>query len=330
MITVRDIFFNIRIFKSKEFSKPIISAGNISTGGTGKTPFVLYLAEFYLSKGFRIGIVTRGYKGKAKGLLLVSDGKQIFHDSEISGDEAIMISAKLIENYSNFSICTSKKRKKGVTFLIDNFNPDIIILDDAFQYRWVKRNLDIVMIDSLNCNKMNEKILLPSGNLRETKYSLNRTDLIIINDKFSNNLNVERLKDKFEKYSKPLIHIGYKLELDNSDNCKIENLLNKEVIVFCGIADPDSFIELVKNKGLNIKQSLIFGDHHRYKISDIELLSRIYEKNDIFLTTEKDFTKIKGYQAFCNKYPICFFRIGIEILDNRKLLEDKLASLINN
>lgn len=308
-------------------SVPVISIGNITTGGTGKTPLTILISRYFLDKGKKVGIVSRGYKRKSDGLVLVSDGKTINNDIEQSGDELVMISEELIKDHkNNFSVAAGKSRAHAAEYLINKFKPDIIILDDGFQHRKIKRDLDIVLIDSHNF--LSEKFLnsftLPSGILRESVNNLNRSDVIIQNNKYENIVIIP----EFRKYGKEIISMRYKTEYFIDNKNSILSDFNLKAAVFSGIADDSSFIEMVNASNLTITDTIRFSDHHEYTASDVNSLTNLYSKEKVFITTGKDFIKIKRFSDFINDYPVYYLNMSVELGESKSILFSKLDEFI--
>jgi len=330
IVTIRNKLYDIGIFKSKKISKPVISIGNISTGGTGKTPLTIHIAKYLLDRNVIVGIISRGYKRKSKEIIIVSDGENINRNVWESGDELIMISEELINKYKNkFCIAAGADRIEAGELLINKFNPDIIILDDGFQHRRINRDLDIVIIDAADylVNAINNIFTLPSGNLRESFANTGRADLIVQNNKADSTDELSFLSYK----NSSILQMRYKTEyfIDNKNSIleKTENSV-KKAIVFSGIANDDSFLKMIKEEGIEIISNKKFSDHYEYKDEDIEYLSSQIKAGMIFITTEKDFVKVKQFSDFINKYPVYFLKIKIEISKNENLLNNHLEKFI--
>jgi len=326
IIFCRNKFYDLGIFKSVRLSTPVISIGNITTGGTGKTPLTIFIAKFFLDKGFRVGIVSRGYKRASREIVLVSDGNFINRNVAESGDELILIAEDLIMNYqNNFTIAAGSSKAAASNYIIEKFHPDIIILDDAFQHRSVHRDLDIVIVDSQNL--LNEKFLnsftLPSGLLRENFSNLKRADLIIQNNKDRE----IKIIPKLERYCRDISVMRYKTEyfMDNK-NVILKNY-NSDAVIFSGIASNESFVNMVRNSGLNVIEVIKFPDHHMYNERDITELTVKHGKNKIFITTEKDFVRLRQFKEFINNYPVYFLKMKIDFVSNENNLYLKLNEL---
>lgn len=310
-VHLRNYLYDKGIIKTYVSPVKIISTGNISAGGSGKTPLVIYIASGLLSGGSKIAIISRGYRRKSKGLNIVYDGKKITSDINNSGDEAYMTVKSLLDNYSGFYFLTSENRIEAVKYIEKHFKADFIILDDAFQHRKIHRDKDIIVIDSNDFIKRNflNKFLLPAGNLREPFKNIKRASVIVQNDKVYSAETISRLKNMHI----PVFHSNYSLTGIFNHNSEVISINNKEVLAFSGLANPDSFLDLIKINGGVIYNKILFPDHHGYTLRDIERIKRCYKKDTIIITTEKDFVKISEFDGFVNNYPVYYMKIGLHI-----------------
>ena len=287
----RNILYNYRFFVSRKLPTKIISVGNITTGGTGKTPTVIYLAKNLIAKNHSIAILSRGYGRKTAGTQLVTDGKNSVDDWRNFGDEATLMSQKL----SGVPIVVDENRYRGGLFLVDKFKPDIIILDDGFQHRSLERDVDIVLVNSQD--KPEEHKMIPYGNLREPTSRLNRADMLILT---KTNLKQPSayLKGLTQKQTAPVFNssVYFNKTLVNNDKQIILDGTTSALAI-SGIGDPQSFHKTLEELGINICDTIAFIDHHNYVQKDIdEILNKAQSCNaDIIVTTEKDLVKLKNY-----------------------------------
>jgi tetraacyldisaccharide 4'-kinase len=323
---LRNLFYKSGLFKIHRFNIPIISVGNITTGGTGKTPFIIYLIEQLSASYKNIAVVSRGYGRESKGLHIVSDGKRNIISAILGGDEPVLIARK----FSNIVVIVSEDRKKGIEIAINKFNSDLILLDDAFQHRKVHRDCDIVLV---NANyPVNEEKLLPSGNLREGKNNISRADIIIITkvDKPGNyNEQIEYYKKfKEDVFLSKCINSDINIMKSNSTQNSVD-LKGDSVIAFSGIADPDSFKFDLQNSEIILKDFLDFKDHKLYRKNDIDKIINIAEKHNCIniVTTEKDFVKL-NMKDFEN-YNLYVVSKRIEVINEEMFLE-KLKRCIDS
>lgn len=287
--SLKNYLYDKNILNPKKVDAYVVSVGNLTTGGVGKTPVVAQIANYYVEKGEKVAIVSRGYGGKGikgKKVLVISDGKEIFYDAEVAGDEP-----RWLGENTKAVVITSKNRYDGARFAIDKFSATKIILDDGFQHRKLHRDLDIVLVDS-EMGFGNEN-LLPAGPLREGFEAFNRIDKLVVVSK-----NIDHTRA--EKYAKIM---GKKLKKDTlvcytEPDC-IYNVLSPEehllpeekIIAFSAIGQPQQFYKFLKD--YNVVRTIDFDDHHNYTQSDIDKLSSYGVKN--LVTTEKDSSKLKNF-----------------------------------
>ena len=322
---IRNKLYNKGILKSTSFNTSVITVGNITTGGTGKTPLVIYIAKYFLTKNMKVAIVSRGYGRNSTFRMLVCDGKSILHPVDMTGDELYMISEELLTTGGTFWVIADNDRVQGCEYTIKELNPDVIILDDAFQKRNLTRDLDIVMIDRSKFNTFFNKILLPAGDLRESKNALHRASIIIQNNKDTKADVIPEL----EKYCKPIIRISYKvLGIYDKNGVKAETL-PKKVAVIAGLANPDSFYKLIQNLGFDIADKFDFPDHYSYIFKDIRHIKEMCEGGIPIITTHKDYVKLKEFDTFIKEFPVYYLKIGLNFEDNINILENMLNDAVN-
>ena len=289
IISLRNTLYNFKFLKTHAIDNSVISIGNITTGGTGKTPLVRYLAEKILKMGYKPGIISRGYGRITKAQLVVHDGKTVKSGWDESGDEPYMLASWL----KTVPIIVDLNKVSGAKYLIDNFDVDVILLDDAFQHRKIRRDLDIVLINStVNSDSLK---LLPAGMLREKLENIKRGDILIFtkntNDKFPD-ISIQ-FQNKFGNKMMTSSTDYYITNFTTKDRMNASELQNPG-FGFCGIGDPQSFKKGLKIVGLDIKHYRMFKDHHRYNSQTLNsLLSEINELNiKSVITTEKDVIKL--------------------------------------
>ncbi len=323
IIILRNLFYDKGYFKSKEIPIPVISIGNITVGGTGKSPFTIFLAKYFMKKGFKPAIISRGYKGNSNSIEIVFDGKEILSTPDKCGDEPIMIANNLLSINNNFFVLIGKNRVETSNYAIKEFKPDIILLDDAFQHRKIKRNLDICLIDSKEFQekKIMHLLLLPAGNLRENIINLKRADVMIQNNKFDKK---EKIKTLYN-YNSNLFSLNYiNNGFFNINGDKYE-ISGHNIIAFAGIARPESFFEELKKTNSKIIEIIHFKDHHNYSNDDIEKIKSKANEETFIVTTEKDFVKIKYFEDFLKYFNVLFMKIELILEDS-----DKFFKIIDN
>ena len=282
---VRNLFYDLNIIVHKKFNIPTISVGNLSMGGTGKTPMVEYLLSNLLIK-YKIGILSRGYKRKSNGFLKLNE----YSDISVVGDEPFIIQKTFPD--SNVYVC--EDRVTGIKNILKNDELDFIILDDAFQHRKLKTTLNI-MLSSFSKPFYNDYIF-PVGDLRESRLSYKRANIIIIT-KCPANLNQNEMNDIKLKIN-PLedqkiffTTISYKDILFGNKSVNINSIINKEILLVTGIAETDSIIRYLNSRSIKFKH-LEYSDHHHYSNNDINNILK-FSRNSLVLTTKKDYYKLK-------------------------------------
>lgn len=280
---LKNKLYDKNIIKPKKVDAFVISIGNITTGGVGKTPIVAQIANYLTSNGEKVAIISRGYGGKLSNnnINVISDGENIFYNAKLAGDEPFW----LAQNAGRTIVITTKNRYKGAKYAVENFGASKIILDDGFQHRKLHRDLDIVLMDS----KMgfgNEK-LLPAGPLREGMEAFSRIDKFVIVSKDTEHSRAEKLAKIMAKKMKIETFICY-TEPDFVYNIKTGEKLPErtEAVALCAIGQPKQFYDFLNN--YKISQTIDFDDHHGYTEKELPA--------GIIITTEKDAVKMKDFQ----------------------------------
>jgi tetraacyldisaccharide 4'-kinase len=307
---VRNYMYDRDLFQSKSFEIPVINVGNITVGGTGKTPQVEYLIRLLKDK-HKIVTLSRGYGRKTKGFILADSTA----NAETIGDEPMQFYQKF---GNEIEVAIGEKRVEAIEQILKQ-KPDteVIILDDAFQHRAVKPSLNILLIDYNR--PIDEDYPFPTGRLRERRHGAKRADLVIIT-KCPDNLSLEKqdsLKNRLSPYLKENTPVLFtKILYGKPINCRSESgvLHEKEhILLISGIAKPESFENYVRQK-FEISSQLIFKDHHLYSEKDIEfILSKMPNTAKAILMTEKDMVKFKPFFNHELLRDIPLFYLPIEI-----------------
>lgn len=286
--------------RSHKLPIPVISVGNITCGGTGKTPIVIDIARYLINKQVSVGILSRGYNRRGlESLVVVGDGHGQFASVSKAGDEPLMIAQAVPQAV----VLSSSDRYAAGMQAIHKFGSKVIILDDGYQHYRLQRNLDLVLVDY--ADMLMKDALLPAGRLREPPDALGRASQIVITkipDHFDNK-QLKRLEDfigRFAPYA-PINHCRFiAKQLHGFISGKPVSLPNSyltglNVVAFCGLAKPEGFQSLIKGLGANILATHTFPDHHWYSPSDISMLEAALKEKQaqFFITTEKDFVKIQ-------------------------------------
>lgn len=339
LVSLRLWLYKSRIKREHNLGCLVVSIGNLTVGGTGKTPIVEKFAKALTAGGRRVAILSRGYKSakpsiktKIKSKIqgnpisqepprVVTDGKEVFLDSETAGDEPYMLAT----NLEGVAIVVDKDRVKAGLHAIKEFDVDTLLLDDGLQYLRLKHRLDVVLIDKYSPFG-NEK-LLPRGTLREPPKNLKRASYIFIT-KCDGSSNEELIK-RIRKYNRTaeIIECAHKpkyLEnIDSGEKLPLEHLKGKDIGTVSGIAVPESFEDGLKNLGANVELTRRYTDHHRYRKREIQkFIDQCLNRDlDMIVTTEKDYVRFPDVDLNENM-PIFFLRVEIGILSNEETFED--------
>lgn len=284
VVSLRNHLFDIGIFKTKAYQMPIICVGNLSAGGTGKTPMIEYLVSF-LKKNHQIAVLSRGYRRKSKGFVLAHPGS----DAEELGDEPFQIYSK----FPGISIAVDADRQEGIQFLAEKVRPDIILLDDAFQHRKVTAGFNI-LLTTYDLPYVSDWYL-PTGNLRDGIGQAKRANLIIVT-KCPSNLTPDERKGMQDRL-KPKVHqkvlfssLSYGLPTSPTRETKsLDFFKGKTLTLVTGIADPAPLIDHLSLAGLTFDHAR-FKDHHYFSEQELQTLN----SKPMVLTTEKDYMRLKG------------------------------------
>lgn len=329
VVKIRNLFFDKSVFKSKVVNAKVVSVGNLTIGGSGKTPFVIYLTNLLKNSGYRPSVLSRGYGRITKGYLLVSKDGEPLTNVQNCGDE---IYHTVIECKVPAAVC--ENRVEGAERLLKEVDSNIIVLDDGFQHRWIYRNLDIVLFDQkfLLDESIFNQSLLPLGIMREGFASLNRADAIIINRKFCKEKN-QNLIEKFRNYNKPVFTSYYKaisfVDMTRKTEHTLEEFEGQESLVISGIANPSSFLTVLNDVGVSTKNKIIFRDHKNYTIKEVQQIRKeFYQTNShSVVTTEKDAVKLLEYSKEFDDIDIFYLKIALCMDDEgsfKRYLSEKL------
>lgn len=325
-IKLRNNLFDWGILRSQSFDIPIISIGNITVGGTGKTPHTEYLIKL-LQKEFKVAVLSRGYKRKSKGFLLIQQDTPV----QLSGDEPFQMKQK----FSDIYMAVDKNRCHGIEILSKEDiapNTGVILLDDAFQHRYVQPGINILLIDyhRLICNDA----LLPAGRLREPATGKHRANIVIVTKCPENIKPMEyRILSKqldlypYQQLYFSTLRYGQLVPLfsiNKDENINLSSLTENDVIIlFTGIASPRQMIQYIEKSHAQI-EILTFDDHHYFCKKDIEQLEKTFEaakgKRKLIITTEKDAARLQQLPFLSDiiKSNIYALPIEIEFLQNQQ------------
>jgi tetraacyldisaccharide 4'-kinase len=300
--TLRNTLFDRGVLPARRLEQPVVSVGNLSAGGSGKTPFVIALGELLKARGIRFDVLSRGYGRKTRGVLVVeTDG-----NAADFGDEPLLIARRL-----GVPVIVGESRYEAGRVAERKFQPQLHILDDGFQHRSLIRDFDIVLMTERDFDDK----MLPSGRLREPLSSLQRADVIVLPQEFCQ---PNRAIDSFAQLGKFIWRMHREIVLSPRLAAPV---------VFCGIARPRQFFAQVRAAGITPAAEVEFRDHHPYDRNDIERLLAMRDKLGAggFLTTEKDVVNLGPLQA--DLKPFAVAELSVTLDDSTDVVGAVLASV---
>ncbi|TVZ27386.1 lipid-A-disaccharide kinase [Gillisia sp. Hel_I_86] len=317
IMLIRNLLYNLRVLKYESYSFPVICVGNLSVGGTGKTPMIEYLLELLLPD-YKVATLSRGYGRNTKGYRLVNMAESATN----VGDEPLQFKNKFKEAL----VAVDENRRRGIVKLRDEHHPDLILLDDAYQHRKVKAGLNVLLT---RYNDLYEDdVMLPTGNLREPAIGAGRAKVIVVT-KCPENLSIEdqesiRIKLKPRNYQRLFFsYIRYSDHVFNgSKKILLRDLVDKEITLVTGIANPASLCEHLRTSGISYKH-LNFPDHHNFSSEEINKI----DLSKLVITTEKDFMRLKGEVALDKLF---YLPIKMKFIQNTDGFNKQISSYIIN
>jgi tetraacyldisaccharide 4'-kinase len=293
-VQLRNGLYDRGVLRSRRLTGPVVSVGNLSVGGSGKTPFVLLLGESLRARGVKFDILSRGYGRKTKGVMLVDPAGT----SQDFGDEPLLIARRL-----GVPVIVGDDRYEAGLFAENRFGPQLHLLDDGFQHRSLARDFDIVLVTPEDTRDS----LLPGGRLRESARNLSRADAIVLTSGVS----------------------GDSFPLDGKMVWRARRgILPEDVpprpVVFCGIARPKNFLLQLRTAGIEPVAEAFYRDHHPYTQRDIQELLKLRQQSEAggFVTTEKDAINLGGYLAALE--PVAVVPVKMELLDAANAVDTML------
>lgn len=309
------LIYNTGIRKRCKLGVPVISIGNLTFGGTGKTPAVHTVCKMLADQGKKVLVLSRGHGGKADGSVVVSDGESVLCDTSISGDEPMLLAKSL----PGVPVIVGKDRRVSGRLAVEKFSPDVIVMDDGLQYWQLYRDLDIVV---LNAQKpFGSGFVMPMGDLREPVSGLNRAGIVLLS--YADKVSSEALDNIIERVHKLSNAACFKCahkpvglrDAFSGEQFDLGWVKGKKIAVFCGIGHPESFLNMLQSLGADILSSKVAGDHYEYSQEDIASIKKQGEQSgaEAYVTTAKDLARLGGKIDLPNLYTL---EIELEIEDS--------------
>ncbi len=323
VVRVRNAAYDRGLFTAHRIAVPVLSVGNITLGGAGKTPLVEHLVSLLHDEGVAPCVVTRGYGRVTRGTVVVSDARGTIVTAREGGDEPVQMARK----FPWLPIVADGLRVRGCGLAIERFQPDVIVLDDAFQHRACARDLDIVAIDAARADT--ELRMAPLGRLREPLAHLRRASLIVLT-RCSDTVQVDVLAARLSSFSDaPIVRTRFAIAAlrDALDGRGVGmDAVQERVIAFCGIGSPDAFRTTLAEAGLATAALRAFPDHHTYAARDLEALRVLARRHDTqtFVTTEKDVARLGAAVGGLSDFRILYPEMITQVLEGADLLRGRV------
>lgn len=330
IIKIRNMLFDNGFFRIGSVDAKVISVGNLNAGGSGKTPLTIYLVNLMKRENRKVGVLSRGYGRKSKGYLLVSDGTEIKVNVATCGDEILQTAVEC-----QVPCAVSEKRIEGAKRLAADQMTDTVVLDDAFQHRWIKRDADILICEQrfLISPEMLDHYLLPAGLMREPFSSIERADAVIINRKFSQKRDIPADIEKY--FSKKKVFDAYYsakafVDMTRKTEYNLSEFEGQKSLVVCGIANPYSFLTALKQTNVDTENCLIFRDHKYYTNKEIQKIRKMFyaTNSHSVVTTQKDAVKLSEFQNELDDIDIFYLKVDL-IMDDELSFREFLLKQIN-
>ena len=355
IVQIRRALYDNSVLKQCELGRIVISVGNLTTGGTGKTPVVELLAKTLAKKNRKVAILSRGYRSKQQPFLkrilakvlhddnafkpkVVSNGKTVLLNSLEAGDEPYMLATNLLANRlglpQGVAVLVDKDRVASGNYAITHFDVDTLILDDGFQYLRLHPHHNILLVDSVN--RFHNHEMLPAGFLREPIQNLRYAQFIFMTKSKEGNKKLRHFRDFLRRCNPTAVIIEcahqpkYLQSLDTQENMPLTYLKGKKVAALSAIAAPKSFMSYLKQYGANIVYEMPFVDHHRFKDNELkEFYQNARDREaELLVTTEKDAVRISIPTN--SPIPFYFLRIEIGIIQGNTEFNDYIQKIILN
>jgi tetraacyldisaccharide 4'-kinase len=323
IVFIRNLFYKKHLFKSISISKPVICVGNLTTGGTGKTPWVQLISQILIDNEKTHAIISRGYTGDFSGVLQVDSNM----DPRKCGDEPLWLKRNTFAD-----VFVGSKRVDVANKALQHKSYDCFILDDGFQHRQLARDLDIVIIDA--SASLNDYYYLPMGRMRENFSSLKRAQIVIINKcNYAQQNQIDFITGKIKNWADPQTILNADFVFDDwipiIEHLPTTYSMNKNnVCLSCGVGNPDAFVKTVEEQKMIPVKSFIYPDHYYWKPNDIEKMTyqmKLIKSHDLVIT-EKDAVKLIRYKKHFKEMGIQVWvcKMKIKIRHNEEFFYKKL------
>jgi tetraacyldisaccharide 4'-kinase len=328
----RNKAFDLGLLRTERVQVPVIAVGNLTAGGTGKTPIVEYLVALLLDRGKKVAVLSRGYGRSTRGVVVVSDGRNVLVNAAKGGDEAVQVARK----FADAVVIVAERRVQGARRAIDEFGAEVLVLDDAYQHRSLHRDCNILVIDASKDLRL--ELPLPAGRRREPLSAMRRASVVV----WAGNRGGASLHDLRQLVQpwfdgpmvRALVDIEDLVHAGSGERMNAAALASKKVLAFSGIGNPGRFAETVAASGAELAGWVAYPDHHRYDRGDIEGLLETFQNShaDLMLTTEKDAIRMMADDAirenFLGRFPVWYLPIVVRLTEGEKTLHEMVARVV--
>jgi tetraacyldisaccharide 4'-kinase len=328
VVRARNLLYDHGWKRTQRLPCRVVSIGNVTVGGTGKTPVVMWIAEYLLARGVRVGVLSRGYRRKSDAAyLLVSDGRTLLVSPAEAGDEPYLIAA----HCPLAVVAVGANRYRLGRWVLEQFPLDCLLLDDGFQHRSLHRDVDVLLVDASAPNALDA--LLPTGWLREPLSAVRRASAVIFT-RVDAGLDVAAIRARLNAAARAEINPilvrfdadGY-VDLATSKVYPLQDAVDRPAVIFSGIGNAGSFRRLVSRLGVSVREEIVFPDHHAYTVADLDRVRGRATRSGatLLLTTEKDAVKIA---SFIGPHDVVWaVRLSTEIVSGQERLERMLCGV---
>ncbi len=327
-ISLRSALFARGLVRSRRLPVPVLSVGNLSAGGSGKTPFVEMLAGRLREQGQRVVIILRGYRGGSTKPTIISDGRDLKCEPPEAADEAYLLARHL----PGVAVLTGADRYRVGEMALDHVHPSVIILDDGFQHLRLYRDLDIVLVDA--GNPLGYGRLLPAGLLREPPEAFGRADIVVITHADAGS-DLDRAIQVVRRYAPtaPIALAVHRpvdlIDVRSGERLSLERLDGQRLLAVSGIATPRRFQATLVRLGAIVAAHRIFPDHHHYASADLAMINAAVGQvgASMIVTTEKDMVKLTRLDLMKVGAPLYALSISLELVEGAEVLDAMLSRL---
>ncbi len=330
VMKLRNLLFDNGFFTQETVDAKVISVGNLTVGGSGKTPTVVYVTNLLKKHNIKVGVLSRGYGRDSKGFQLISDGTDLLLSVNNSGDEIVQVAVEC-----KVPAAVSEKRVVGAKKLIEKTGVNVIVLDDAYQHRWIARDLNILVFDQRFLMKRDsiEQKTLPLGRMREPFSAIDRADIVLVNRKFNEKrelpIEIKNLMANKKVFSGYYTSTGF-VDVKTGQLYSLQEFEGQKSLVVCGIARPFSFLKVLEDNKIDIKNRILFKDHKEYNEKEVQDIRKaFYDTNSqSVITTEKDYVKLREFANELDDIDIYYLKIELQI-ENKEDFENEILRIIN-